>query len=335
MKEARERYSKFFMFTVKKSVSYSDRKGRIHRDKQCLDTPEERGNSIVKRTAIKQFLNHYFCGLFRRIGEHHTFLLGRGLAFSILICMIPLVLIIFSVLGNILEVSSVEQQLNFFIDRIIPYANHASLIKKIIFSQVEEVIAYKNLVGYLGILGLLYATSTLFSTMRTALNTIYRVGGYKRMILGKLQDLGMVLVVLAFFLISTAILPILEIIKDSADEIVLLRIFRFSPLERVIIFIGSFLIIFLLFFIVYYLIPYIKLSKRVTAISALWAAILWEIAKQAFGLYINNFASLGKIYGTYVLIVVVVFWIYYSSVIFLLGAEIGQLYRERIKRIGQ
>jgi len=40
-------------------------------------------------------------------------------------------------------------------------------------------------------------------------------------------------------------------------------------------------------------------------------------------------ATLNRIYGTYALIVVVAFWIYYSSILFLVGAEIGQLYRER------
>ena len=36
-----------------------------------------------------------------------------------------------------------------------------------------------------------------------------------------------------------------------------------------------------------------------------------------------------KIYGTYVLFVVVAFWIYYSSIVFIIGAEIGKLYSDR------
>jgi membrane protein len=84
-----------------------------------------------------------------------------------------------------------------------------------------------------------------------------------------------------------------------------------------------------MFSIIYYLIPYERLGIGVVIVSAFWATLLWEIAKQAFGYYVTNVATIGRIYGAYVMIVVVAFWIYYSSIVFVLGAEIGQLYRER------
>jgi uncharacterized BrkB/YihY/UPF0761 family membrane protein len=45
---------------------------------------------------IKKFFKHYLGGLYHRLDEHHIFLLGAGLAFSFLVCSVPLVLIIFS-----------------------------------------------------------------------------------------------------------------------------------------------------------------------------------------------------------------------------------------------
>jgi len=38
-----------------------------------------------------------------------------------------------------------------------------------------------------------------------------------------------------------------------------------------------------------------------------------------------------RVYGAYTLLIAVVFWIYYSAVVFIVGAEIGQLYRERAR----
>ena len=81
--------------------------------------------------------------------------------------------------------------------------------------------------------------------------------------------------------------------------------------------------------VIYLLIPYDRLGGRVAALSAFWAAVLWEIAEQLFGYYVTNFASIERMYGAYVLIAVVVFWIYYSAIVFILGAEVGQLYRMR------
>jgi membrane protein len=66
-------------------------------------------------------------------------------------------------------------------------------------------------------------------------------------------------------------------------------------------------------------------------VSAFWAALLWEAAKQLFGYYLYHFSSFGKIYGTYALVVVVAFWIYFSSVVFIVGAEIGKLFQERLE----
>jgi len=130
------------------------------------------------------FFSHYIVGLFHKIDEHHIFLLGGGLAFSLFVCIVPFILIIFSVLGNILEVSSVKDQIISLIDRIIPYTGYASFVKTIISSRMEEVIAHKNLAGYLGVLGLLFAASGLFSSMRTVLNKLYKVSLKESVVIG-------------------------------------------------------------------------------------------------------------------------------------------------------
>jgi len=146
---------------------------------------------------------------------------------------------------------------------------------------------------------------------------------------GKLRDLGMVLLVILFILLATAIFPVFEIIKDSADKIEILRRFKLTGAQGILYFIASLTTIFVLFFILYNLIPRGRLGFKVPAVGAFWAAILWVAAKEIFGYYITNVASLKRIYGTYVLFAVVTFWLYYSSVVFLLGAQIAQLYRER------
>ncbi len=275
------------------------------------------------------FLRHYVGGLYYRIDEHHVFLLAGGLAFSLFVCIIPFVLIIFAALGIVLEASSLEREITSYIDKFIPYETYASYVKEFITSRLEEFRVYKNVAGYVGVVGLLFAASGLFSSMRTVLNRIYKVDIGKHVIIAKLRDFGMILLVLLFFLISTTSLPVMEIIKDSAYKIEFLNLFQLSFVQNVTFRVISFALVFIVFFTLYYLIPYGKLSKKVTAVSALSATLLWEIAKQAFGFYITNFASLKRFYGTYVLMIVVAFWIYYSSITFILGAEIGQLYRER------
>jgi len=274
----------------------------------------------------------YARGLYQRVNEHHAFLLAGGLAFSLLVCIIPFVLIIFAILGMVLEASSLQREIISYVDKFIPYEQYAAYAKQVIVSRLDEFRVYKNIAGYVGIVGLLFAASGLFSSMRTILNRIFRVDTGKHVVIAKLRDIGMIFLVLLFFLVSTMSLPLLEILKDLAHRVEFLELFRLTFVENLFFRVLSFGIVFIVFYTLYALIPYDRLTHKVTTVSALSATMLWEIAKQAFGFYITNFASLKRFYGTYVLLIVLSFWIYYSSLTFILGAEIGQLYRERRRK---
>lgn len=286
---------------------------------------------LQKNHDFRKFVSHYFWGLYYRTDEHHIFLYSSGLAFSLFLCIVPFVLIIFSILGNILAVTSVEDQINTFIYTVIPYAEYAEYAKNVIFSRINEVIEYKTMAGYIGGFGLFFAASGLFSSMRTILNKVFPGRDDKSAIIGKLRDFGMVVLVIVLVLLATIILPAIDILKDYTHKFAILHFFELSAIQHFMITTVSFIVIYMIFYVFYALIPYAKLGRRVPALSALWAAILWEVAKRLFGYYINHFATLNKIYGTYALLVVLAFWIYYSSITFLLGAEIGQLYRERLE----
>lgn len=281
---------------------------------------------------IKVFLKHYLGGLYNRSDEDHIFLFGSGLAFSLFLCIIPFVLIIFSILGSVLDTKSVEQQINTFIDTAIPYKEYADYAKQIIISRIAEFVEYRTIAGLIGVFGLLFAASGLFSSMRTVLNKVFGVTKDKSAVVGILRDLGMVLFIIVFILMATIIIPAIDILKNVMHEWAILNFFQLSEFEHLFITIISFLIIFVTFYVFYSFIPYAKLGRRIPAVSALWATVFWEIAKRLFGYYLYNLASLNKIYGTYTLVVVLAFWIYYTSVIFIVGAEIGQLYRERLEQ---
>lgn len=279
--------------------------------------------------SVTDFLKHYLLGLFRRADERHVILLGGGLAFSLFLCVIPFVLIIFSILGAILENAALEMQINAAIERMIPYDRYASFVKNFLYQRIEEFKAYRGVAGLIGAVGLFFAASGLFSSLRTVLNSIFKIDREEHFLRGKLKDLGMVLLVIFFFLVATLLFPLLDISRGMAARFEWLKLLRFGQGENLFIAALSFLIIFVCFFIFYYLIPYARLGLKVPAVSAFWATLFWEIARRLFGYYITNMANLKQIYGVYVFVVVVALWVFYSCVIFIVGAEIGQLYRER------
>jgi membrane protein len=223
-----------------------------------------------------------------------------------------------------------QYQINVLIDTIIPYDQYSEFVKKIIFARINEVIEYKNLAGIIGGFGLLFAASGLFSSMRTILNQVFGIAKDVNFILGKLRDFALVIMVILIFFLTTISAPVIDILRKSAGQFKSLEFFNAPIFEHFFFTFISFSLIYIVFTILYIAVPLKKLKKRSIAISAFWAAVLWEAAKELFGYYIYHISSFGKIYGTYALVVVVAFWIYYSSVVFIIGAEIGKLFQERV-----
>ena len=285
------------------------------------------------RRSFWAAMKYYLHGLYIRTDEHHLFLMAGGLAFSVFVCIVPFVLVIFFILGSVLATVSLEQQIDLLIQKAIPYQSYANIVKEIILSRVRELVRYKHVYGSVGVVGLVFAASGLFSSMRTILNTIFKVQIVKNEVVGKLRDFGMVFLVLCFFLVSITLFPIFEAVKD-ATTVDILKPFQLSFLQQYVYAIFSFLVMWGIFYALYFFVPYGRFHWRVLTWSSLWAAILWEFAEQGFGFYMTHFASVEAIYGAYALLVVVAFWIYYACLTFVVAAELGQLYRERLDGSG-
>jgi membrane protein len=286
---------------------------------------------MASRRWIGQFFRHYAGGIYLRSDRHHIFLMAGGLAFSLFVCIMPLILIVFSLLGVILEKPSVAGEIETFIDRAIPYENYAAFVKEKVFMRVDEFKVFKNMAGIIGFVGLFIAATGLFSGMRTILNTIYKVEQDKPVLIGKLRDLISVVAVALYFLLAIAILPLLESVKGLVAKFFFVGTISFGFFSDLALAGVSFLLILLTFMLIYWLIPYRKMNPKVVLVSAMAASVLWESARQIFGFYLANLVTLKMVYGAYVLIVVIAFWIYYTAIVFILGAEIGQLYRERLE----
>jgi len=290
-------------------------------------------NSITEHFTFKkvlEFLKHYVLGLFKRIDDHNLFLSGAGIAFSLFLGMIPFILLIFSLLGNIFDAETLQAQIFQIVDTIIPYPVYAEYAKQVIRTRLPEVIVYKTAAGYIGVFGLLFTSTWIFSSLRTILNQIFHTHIQKSAFVGLLRDIGMVILLVFFITLSTFVLPAMNILIKISDDYTLLGSLNISTLWDTIFWISSLVILFIMFFALYYLIPYAQLPKRVALLGAFWTTLLWEIARSLFGYYVRGFLSTSALYGAFILIVVILLWVFYSSCIFIIGAEIGQLYRERL-----
>src|SRR6478672_2522936 len=59
------------------------------------------------------------------------------------------------------------------------------------------------------------------------------------------------------------------------------------------------------------------------SVGSLFAMVVWLIASAAFSLYVSNFATYDRVYGSLGAVIILLFWLYISFYIVLLGAEIN------------
>jgi uncharacterized BrkB/YihY/UPF0761 family membrane protein len=77
------------------------------------------------------------------------------------------------------------------------------------------------------------------------------------------------------------------------------------------------------------MLPNEKLSRNVIVVSASTSVILTEAMRFLFVYYMAHISSIRSLYGTYAFLAGISLWLYYASVAFLIGAEVGWLYKER------
>ena len=75
--------------------------------------------------------------------------------------------------------------------------------------------------------------------------------------------------------------------------------------------------------LIYWLAPNINVPFRLVSHGAVAFTVVWLLTALAFGLYVANFGSYNKTYGTLGGVVVLLTWLYLSNVMLLLGAEIN------------
>lgn len=76
-------------------------------------------------------------------------------------------------------------------------------------------------------------------------------------------------------------------------------------------------------FVAYRVLPCRRLPDRPLLIGALVASALWEVTRLLFGFYVDRFAHFSMVYGPISSLIAFLFWIYVTSMLFLLGAEVA------------
>jgi len=269
-------------------------------------------------------LRQFWRGVSRALGgffSHNGFFLAAGISFYVVICLVPYLFLLIALAGFLLSIETASEEVIAQLIEIIPV--YQEEMEELLHSIVEA----RGVSGILGTLILLLFTSQLFASLRLVLNQVLGVVKGRGYVRGMLFDLGMIIFSNLLFLATIGVTAAITWLKVSLG--VLREPSPFLPLVEVVGLVAGVIFSVALFFLLYRFVP----SRRVPSLRALraaaFAAVLWEVAKQLFRWYVTGVGVYGQVYGPLGVLVALVMWIYYSAVVFVLGAEMIRSSEER------
>jgi membrane protein len=172
----------------------------------------------------------------------------------------------------------------------------------------------------IGLLLALWAGSGVFVAFQQTLNTAYDIREERSWAKGRAIAVGMLLACALLFLGGSAVLIVGPAVPDWLG---------LGPAGRLAWRVAEWPLAFLLlasmFWLIYYVLPLRDQStQKLTLFKAsAIAAALWLAATAAFRIYITNFGSYSATYGLIGTIIVLLLWLYVTSLVIILGAEIA------------
>ncbi len=276
-----------------------------------------RAGSVVGRWG-----GFYGRNLWHKASQDQIFFLSSGITFNVLVTIVPLLLLSISVLGTLVESSTAARdQILHFIQRVMPLASAQG--ETLLFSLVED----RGLFGIIGSVGLVWAATRLFGSLRTVLEVIFEIPPEDRLgiVEGKIHDIKMVIIVGTLFVLTISLTTGLRWVRNYGIGFLGLRAYDISWFTSLISLLVAFVLTYVMFYFVYRYVPDRWIPRSDAAIAALFCSVLFEIAKQVFIAYLSNFGRFLEFYGSFTNLVVVSLWVYYSSIVFMLGGELARI----------
>jgi membrane protein len=185
------------------------------------------------------------------------------------------------------------------------------------------------LFGFIGLVGMLWAGSSMFGAIRRAMNIIYRDITYQRpWFQQKVVDLVLVLGLSLFFIASVASSTVLRAAEARSEDLAWLgdlseSLGLFWTLAEYAI---PAALSFIAFVVAYTLIPSRNRNLGNALPGALVATLLFEVVKFGFSFYVTNFKNFDLVFGSLGAVATFMFWVYLNAQILLLGAEVACTY---------
>lgn len=253
--------------------------------------------------------------------------LSASLSYYTVFSLAPMLIVIITGAGLIFGREAVQGQV---------FAELNDLIGNKAAYQVEEIIRnigesrdtyFANIIG---IVALVIGATGVFTEIQDSINIIWGLKakpkkGFVKMLINRLLSFSMIVAIAFLLLVSLVIEALLAAfsakLKAYFPDI---TVYFFQAIN----FSASLGVTTLLFAIIFKVLPDAKIKWKDVIIGSLVTAVLFIFGKFLIGYYLGR-SDLGSTYGAAGSVIVLLLWVYYSSIILFLGAEFTQVYAYR------
>jgi membrane protein len=270
------------------------------------DTPQEipaKGwKDIAKRTG-------------KEVKADQVPLLAAGVAFYVLLALFPAIIAGVSIYGLVADPQTVRDQINRLAETLSPET------AKLIGTQIQQVTSSAGgalgLATVIGILTALWSASSGMKALITGVNLAYDEPEGRKFV--KLRGLSILMTLAAMVLLGVALALIVGFpaVPDSWPAVLqwTAAVLRFVLLA-VLLMAG-------LAALYRYAPDRDKPKWGWSSPGSVVATVLWVLASVGFSIYVNAFGNYNKTYGALAGVIILMFWLYLTAFVVLVGAELN------------
>lgn len=274
-----------------------------------------------------RFVRELFLRALRQFQKDNGLQTAAAIAYYTLFSLFPLLIFLAGAAGLFLGSERAQREIVDAVLRTIPLDQQEG--RKTVTDALRSIASPGNAwLGLLGLLGMAWSATAMFSVVRQALNRAYRVEVQRPYFQQKLVDLALVLGFGLFFAISIGATTFLRIARARSEELAALGDVAqgAGPLWDVASYAVPLVFSFVAFALLYSLVP--AEHKRLTDVwpGAATAAVAFEAAKFGFSIYLEHFSRYDLIFGSLGAAASFLFWVYLAAAILLFGAAMASEY---------
>ena len=265
-----------------------------------------------------------FKAAFKGFGDDKLTKLSGSLAYYTVFSMGPLLIVIISLCGIFLGHEAVQGKI---------YGELAGFVGSDTAAQLQEIIKNASLAGkskpaaIIGAITLLIGATSVFAEIQDSINGIWGLKpkpkrGWLKMLQNRFLSFSVIISLGFILLVSLGITAIVDGFSDRLKD-------HFPDVTIVVFYIINVVItlavITLIFSVIFKVLPDAQIKWKDVFAGALATALLFMLGKLGISFYISK-SNVGSTYGTAGSLVVLLLWVYYSSLILYFGAELTKAY---------